>query len=209
MPSRNGRQERRRQRPIDAVLGPPSQPASTPGPVTGSDSPIDALLGEGVLGEGEVTASEENPWVNPFMEVYEATEAGALRRLDKRQKKMSESFAHRGGYFGGEHAIAQGEMEAETGSYLDKLLAETSLGASERQYEDWKFAESQKMGLMNLIPTLLGSETFQNIVQMPGQGKGGGVGNIAGGVAGSVLGPAGAAVGSGIGENIVGGKGDN
>ena len=203
MPSRNGRQERRRQRPIDAVLGPPSQPASTPGPVTGSDSPIDALLGEGVLGEGEAIASEENPWVNPFMEVYEKTKVGALENLADIQKQMGESFAHHGGYFGGKHAIAQGETAARTGTYLDQLLAETELGASERQYEDWKFAESQKMGLMNLIPTLLGSETFQNIVQMPGQGKGGGLGNIAGGAAGSVLGPMGGAIGSDLGGKVV------
>lgn len=201
MMPRDGRQERRRRRPIDAVLGSP-RPSSP----QGSDysvgipkgeeklSPVDTVLGGG----------EKNPWVNPFMEVYEATEAGALGRLDKRQKEMAEKFAHRGGYFGGKHAIAQGEMEAETGAYLDKLLAETSLGASERQYQDWQRARGETMGLMNILPLILGTESFQNIVQMPQQGKGGGMGNILGGVAGSVLGPAGAAIGSGLGEKIVG-----
>ena len=199
---------RRRPSPVDTVLNPqlPTAPQTTTptGEITGPVSPVDE-----VLGGGEVTATPENPWVNPFMEVYEATEAGALRRLDKRQKAMQESFAHRGGYFGGKHAIAQGEMEAETGAYLDQLLAQTQLGASERQYEDWKFAEGQKMNLMNLIPLLLGTGTFENIVQMPGQGAGSMLGSLLGMGAGSVLGPMGGAVGSGIGENIVGGKGGN
>ena len=165
-------------------------------------SPVDE-----VLGVDEAPVSEENPWVNPFMEVYEKTKVGAMENLEEMQKSMAERFAHRGGYFGGKHAVAQGEMAAETGTALDQLLAQTELGASEKQYEDWKRARGETMGLMNLIPTLLGTESFQNIVQ-PGQEKGGGLGSLAGGAAGSVLGPMGGAVGSGIGEKIVGGKGN-
>jgi len=140
---------------------------------------------EALLGGGEAPAGEENPWRNPFMEVYEKTKVGALENLADIQKQMGESFAHRGGYFGGKHAISQGKVAAETGTALDQLLAETELGASERQYEDWKRAENQKMGLLGLIPTLLGTEGFENIVQMPGQSKGGGLGSLAGGAAGS------------------------
>lgn len=204
MMPRDGRNRRRR--PLDQVLNPelPTSPQATATVRTGGGvtDPVDEVLSD----DGGNGGGEENPWVNPFMEVYEATEAGALRRLDKRQEAMSKSFAHRGGYFGGKHAIAQGEMEAETGAYLDKLLAETQLGASERQYQDWQRGRSETMNLMNLLPLLLGTDTFQNIVQMPGQGKGGAVGNVLGAGAGSILGPMGGAIGSNIGGNIGGGK---
>lgn len=202
---RNGRQERRRRRPLDQILSPdlPTSPQTvgTTGQITGPVSPVDE-----VLGGDETTATPENPWVNPFMEVYETTKAGAMRNLEEMQKSMSERFAHRGGYFGGKHAIAQGEMAAETGAYLDKLLAETSLGASEREYQDWVRGREETMNLANLIPTILGSETFQNIVQMPGQGKGGAAGNILGAGAGSFAGGAGSAIGSNVGGSIGGGK---
>ena len=209
MMPRDGRNRRRR--PIDQVLNPslPTAPLTTGGgeraSIPGgepSPAPIDT-----VLGGGETTGGNENPWVNPFMEVYEATEAGALRRLDKRQKEMAEKFAHKGGYFGGEHAIAQGEMEAETGAYLDKLLAETSLGASERQYQDWQRGRGEIMSLLNLIPMLLGTETTMPFIQERGPGAGGILGSLLGAGAGSILGPMGGAIGSGIGGNIMGGKG--
>lgn len=204
MPPRNGRQERRRQRPIDAVLNPqlPALPQTTgtvtsPGTITGPVSPIDE-----VLGGGEVTTGEENPWVNPFMEVYEKTKTGAMANLADIQKQMSESFAHRGGYFGGKHAISQANVATKTGTFLDQLLAETELGASERQYEDWKFAEGQKMNLMNLLPLLLGTNTFENLVPMLGQGKGGAAGSAAGGLLGSFLGPVGTAAGTAAGSAL-------
>lgn len=195
----------RRRRPIDQVLSPdlPTSPVttSTTGQITG---PIDEVLGGGDNGGGET-----NPWVNPFMEVYETTKAGAMRNLEEMQKDMAERFAHKGGYFGGKHAIGQGEMAAETGAFLDQLLAQTSLGASERQYQDWQRARGETMNLMNLIPILLGAQTTTPFVQQPSQGKGGALGNIAGFGAGSVLGPMGGAIGSNIGGNIAGGKGNN
>jgi hypothetical protein len=189
MPPRNGRNRRRR--PIDEVLGGglPTSPATT-------TTPVDEVLSDG---GGETTTTEENPWVNPFMEVYEATEAGALRRLDKRQMEMSKKFAHRGGYFGGKHAIAQGEMEAETGAYLDQLLAQTSLGASERQYQDWQRARGETMNLMNLLPLLLGTESFENIVQMPGQDAGSMLGSLLGMGAGAFTGGLGSGLGTSMG----------
>lgn len=180
MMPRDGRNRRRR--PIDQLLSPdlPTSPATTATGGVGTTgqitSPIDTVLDD----TGGNGGDEANPWVNPFMEVYETTKAGALQNLEEMQKKMAESFAHRGGYFGGKHAIAQGEMAAETGTALDQLLAQTELGASERQYEDWKFAEGQKMNLMNLIPALLGTGTFENIVQMPGQSAGSMLGSILG-----------------------------
>ena len=196
MPRHYGRTGGRR-RPLDQILNPelPTSPVTTdsgtvtgPGTITGPVTPIDE-----VLGDGDGDGGDENPWVNPFMEVYEKTKAGALTNLADIQKQMSESFAHRGGYFGGKHAVSQGEVAARTGSYLDQLLAETELGATQMQYEDWKRGRSETMNLMNLIPLLLGSETFQNIIQMPGPGVGESIGDILGSFAGGV----GGAVGKG------------
>jgi len=181
---------RHRRRPLDRILNPqlPTSPATSTGPV-------DEVLGE----DGGNGGGETNPWVNPFMEVYKKTKAGAMTNLADIQKQMGESFAHKGGYFGGKHAIAQGETAARTGTALDQLLAQTELGASERQYQDWQRAENQKMGLMNLIPMLLGTDTFQNIVQMPGQGAGSLIGSLLGIGAGSFAGGAGSAMGSNVG----------
>ncbi len=199
---RNGRNRRRR--PLDTVLNPelPTSPQAgggvgTTGNITG---PVDEVLSD----DGGNGGGEENPWVNPFMEVYEKTKAGALTNLADIQKQMGESFAHRGGYFGGKHAVAQGEVAARTGSYLDQLLAETELGASERQYEDWKRGREETMNLANLIPTLLNSELFQNIVQMPGGGIGEVLGTLLGTGAGAFAGGAGSAIGGNVGK-----KGDN
>jgi len=151
------------------------------------------------LGGGE---AETSPWVNPFMEVYETTKAGAMKNLEDIQKQMGEAFAHKGGYFGGKHAISQAETAAKTGSYLDQLLAETSLGASEREYEDWQRARQEQFMPMNLINMLLGSQTTMPIVQQPSQGKGGAAGSTLGGLAGSFLGPLGTAAGTAAGSAI-------
>lgn len=194
-----------RKRPLDQILNPelPTSPQATEtiGTIDTITDPI-----EEVLGSGDGSGDDENPWVNPFMEVYERTKAGALTNLADIQSQIGKSFAHRGGYFGGTHAIAQGDVAAKTGSYLDQLLAETQLGATEKEYEEWVRARGETLSIANLIPMLLNSETFQNIVQMPGQGKGGALGSLAGAGAGSVLGPMGATIGSGVGENIMGGK---
>ena len=210
--SRRSQNKYPRKRPIDDLLGPQENfKVRTP---SQSFSPVDKVLGgkggggkEGNRGDpwgGTVTSFRPGP--DPYMDVYKTAKAGAMTNLEEMQMKMAESFAHKGGYFGGTHAIAQGEMAAETGAYLDQLLAETSLEASKRKEADWLRAREETMSLANLIPTLLNTELFQTIVQQPGQGKGGGLGTIAGGAAGSVLGPMGGAIGSGIGENIVGGK---
>ena len=206
MPREDRRQGRKR--PLDQILNPqlPTSPATggvgTTGQITG---PVDEVLAD----DGGNGGGETNPWVNPFMEVYETTKAGSLQNLEEMQKKMAESFAHKGGYFGGKHAISQSDVATKTGTFLDQLLAETELGATKMQYEDWKRAEDQKMNLLNIIPLLLGTESFENIVSQPGQGKGGALGSLAGAGAGSILGPMGGAVGSGMGENIMGGKGGN
>jgi len=172
MPARNGRNRRRR--PLDQILNPqlPTSPLTTgdggqvsiPGgepPLTPLDDVLDDTGGNG--------GGVEDPWINPFMEVYETTEVAAMKRLEEMQKSMAESFAHRGGYFGGKHAIAQGEMAAKTGSYLDQLLAETKMGATEKSYEAWRESRGEFMNLISLIPSLIGSETFENIIQMPGK----------------------------------------
>jgi hypothetical protein len=51
---------------------------------------------------------------------------------------------------------------------------------------------------MNLIPALLGTGTFENIVQMPGMGAGGLLGNLLGTGAGAFTG----GLGTGLGEKI-------
>ena len=176
-----------RKRPLDQILNPelPTSPQATEtiGTIDTITDPIEEVLGNG---------DDENPWVNPFMEVYEATKAGALTNLADIQSQIGKSFAHRGGYFGGKHSITQGEVAARTGSYLDQLLAETQLGASEREYEDWKRARGETMNLANLIPLLLGTDTFENIVSEAGPG----VAELLAGIAGNYAGGAGASKGS-------------
>ncbi len=155
-------------------------------------SPLDEVLnggnGDEVLDGGNGDESEENPYLDQFMEVYEATKVGELANLADIQKQMSESFAHKGGYFGGKHAIAQSNLAAKSKNYLDQLLAETQLDASERQYEDWKRAREETMNLANLIPLLLDTEMFENIVSEAGPGASellaGILGEYAGGVGG-------------------------
>lgn len=198
-----------RRRPIDDLLGPQSTFAPKARGI-GSRKPKEGQTGfrnlkqgqtpvDAVLGGGEAPVSEENPWTNPFMEVYETTKAGAMTNLEEMQKSMAEKFAHRGGYFGGKHAIGQAEMATKTGTALDQLLSQTALGAEQMQYEDWKRAEAQKMNLMNLIPLLLGTETSENIVQMPGQGTSSMFGNLLGMGAGAFTGGLGSGLGTSMG----------
>lgn len=192
------RMERRRgerRRLGDDLLGRGGSRVGPSGPVTPQPtSPVDAVLGGG--------EAETSPWVNPFMEVYETTKAGAMQNLEEMQKGMAERFAHRGGYFGGKHAIGQAEMATKTGTALDELLAKTSLGASEREYQDWLRARGEQFAPLDMLGMLLGQDTFENIVQQPGQGKGGGAGSTLGSLAGSFLGPLGAAAGGAAGEAI-------
>jgi len=124
-----------------------------PGPITPPitepiTTPTDAVLAD--------TGEYESPWVNPFMEVYETTKTGAMKNLEEMQKDMAERFAHRGGYFGGQHALAQSKLAERTGTALDQLLAKTSLGASEREYQDWLRARQETMSPLNMILNLLG-----------------------------------------------------
>lgn len=105
-----------------------------------------------------------SPWTSPFMEVYETTKAGAMKNLEEMQKDMAERFAHRGGYFGGKHAIGQAELGEKTGTALDQLLSQVSLGASEREYQDWLRARQETMMPFNMISNLLGAQTTQPLV---------------------------------------------
>lgn len=59
--------------------------------------------------------------------VYQPVEERALTNLEKAQKMLGEKFAHRGGFFGGKHAIAQGEMGAQVLNPLSELLANLNL----------------------------------------------------------------------------------
>lgn len=158
-----------RAQPLDRILNPRGRRAGTPG--------------------APQEPSTVNPWVNPFMEVYETTKTGAMKNLEEMQKDMAERFAHRGGYFGGEHAIGQAEMATKTGTALDQLLAKTSLGASERAYQDWLRARQETMMPFNMISPLLGQQTTQPLItQQPSSW----------GAIASAIGPAlGAAIGKG------------
>jgi len=60
-------------------------------------------------------------------DVYEATKAGAMENLADLQKQMGESFAHRGGYFGGRHALAQSKLAEQTANPLNQLLGQLNL----------------------------------------------------------------------------------
>jgi len=59
--------------------------------------------------------------------VYEPVEERAFTNLTRAQKMLGEKFAHRGGFFGGKHAIAQGEMGAQVLNPLSQLLANLNL----------------------------------------------------------------------------------
>jgi len=160
----------------------------TPPGISGIDAIADLLGTPGIATPGTPQEpSVVNPWENPFMEVYETTKTGAMKNLEEMQKKMQESFAHRGGYFGGQHAIAQAELGEKTGTALDQLLSQVSLGASERAYQDWLRARQETMMPFNMVGPLLGQQTTQPLVtQQP---------SAWGGIA-SAIGPAlGAAIG--------------
>ena len=160
-------------RPPAPVPGPGPTPTPQPPPpdpvpddvvpddVVPDDIPDDTGPLDDILGP-------ESPWLNPFMEVYETTKEGAMTNLEEQQMLLAKKFAHRGGYFGGEHAVAQSKLAAETGQFLDKLLAEVSLGATEAEYKEWVRARGEFMSLVNILPVLLGTESFQNIIGQEG-----------------------------------------
>lgn len=60
-------------------------------------------------------------------QVYDATKNQVMQDLLEQQKLMSENFSHRGGYFGGQHAMAQGKMGADTMSNLTRQLADLNM----------------------------------------------------------------------------------
>lgn len=134
------------------------------GVATPRTGPPPSSLLDAMLGGGEVTPPPENPWTNPFMEVYETTKAGGMQNLEEMQKDMAERFAHRGGYFGGKHAISQAKLAEKTGTSLDQLLSQVSLGASERAYQDWLRARQETMMPFNMISPLLGQQTTQPLI---------------------------------------------
>lgn len=133
---------------------------ATPGLTPGLAATMEAMQTPGTAQEPQAV----NPWENPFMEVYETTKTGAMKNLEEMQKGMAERFAHRGGYFGGEHAISQAELGEKTGTALDQLLSQVSLGASERAYQDWLRARQETMMPFNMISPLLGQQTTQPLV---------------------------------------------
>jgi hypothetical protein len=108
--------------------------------------------------------------------VYDPTKTEALRNLESSQQKMATQFGHRGGYFGGAHAIGQGEMATGTQNALSQLLGgmqqqayKEDIGlktsAYDKAYQDWVRARSETMAPLNLLPTMLGKQTMENVVQ--------------------------------------------
>lgn len=100
----------------------------------------------------EALAGEYSPLGDLFRKgVYETTEAGAMETLEKLQKGMSERFAHRGGYFGGEHAISQAELARGTGTDLNQILANLMLSGYGEDI-------ATKMGAARGIESLAGTQ---------------------------------------------------
>jgi len=60
-------------------------------------------------------------------DVYESTKTGAMQSLEDMQQQMAESFAQRGGYFGGHHAMAQSMLGERVGTSLNEILANLNL----------------------------------------------------------------------------------
>lgn len=60
-------------------------------------------------------------------QVYRPVEERAFTNLERAQNMLGERFAHRGGFFGGRHAIAQGEMAAQTLNPLSQILTNLNL----------------------------------------------------------------------------------
>jgi len=100
----------------------------------------------------EALAGEYSPLGDLFRKgVYETTEAGAMETLEKLQKGMAEKFAHRGGYFGGEHAMSQAELARGTGTDLNQILANLMLSGYGEDI-------ATKMGAAKGIESLAGTQ---------------------------------------------------
>jgi len=156
--------------PIDPNIIDPNPPVIpddvVPDDVVPDDVVPDDVVPDDVVPDDVIddVLEDESPWVNPFMKVYETTKEGAMTNLEEQQMLLAKKFAHHGGYFGGEHAVSQSKLAAETGQFLDKLLAEVSLGATEAEYKEWVRARGEFMSLVNILPVLLGTESFQNLI---------------------------------------------
>jgi hypothetical protein len=153
---------------LSQALGQPATatPAATP---AASEEDVLARFGYPVGGYG----AESQKYISG---VYDPTKTEALRNLESSQQKMATQFGHRGGYFGGAHAIGQGEMATRTQNALSQLLGgmqqqayKEDIGlktsAYDKAYQDWVRARSETMAPLNLLPTMLGKQTTENVVQ--------------------------------------------
>lgn len=78
-------------------------------------------------------------------QVYDPTKAEAMRNLEEQQQAMAQRFAHRGGYFGGQHATAQARMAQEAMNPINQLMGSLNLQGFQGDVAN-RLAASQGLG---------------------------------------------------------------
>jgi hypothetical protein len=77
---------------------------------------------------GDVLAGKYAPQGQAFQsDVYNATREGAIKELEEEQKRAAQTFAQRGGYFGGKHSTYQSNLADKTLTGLNQTLANLNL----------------------------------------------------------------------------------
>ncbi len=105
---------------------------------------------------GDVLGGKYGPTGDVFRKgVYDPTKAEAESLLATSQKQMADKFSHRGGYFGGTHAIAQSDLADKSNRGLASLLGNLNL-------EGFNQDLAAKQGAAAALPGM--AQTQQNIV---------------------------------------------
>lgn len=112
----------------------------------------------------ELTQGAYAPTGQKFQEeVYGATKTKAMDLLGEMQKGLAEKFTHRGGFFGGTHAMAQSDLARGVGQDLNEILANLNLSGYQSDIANRTAAAS---GLTTLGGTQQGvaNQILQNIM---------------------------------------------
>lgn len=101
---------------------------------------------------GDVLSGMYDPQGQAFRQaVYDPTKTEALGLLQGAQKNMADKFSGRGGYFSGNHALAQSDLAGKTNTSLAQLLGNLNL-------EGYNQGMSNKMGAAGQLPGMATSQ---------------------------------------------------
>ncbi len=121
------------------------------------------FLGQPAGYYSDILAGVYSPFSEAFRRsVYEATKEGAMLNLEDMQIEMARKFAQRGGYFGGQHALAQAELGRRTATDLNQILSQLML---EGWKEDIANRFTASAGMQQVIP-LMRSMEWDDISKM-------------------------------------------